>query len=154
MGDEKIKISGVKGDVVFGSGSGNIVGKNVKITGNVTLSNQQLSKIPTEYAKSLESFTQTINQELEKRKVPAEKAAPVQEAVKELAKEMEDVRSDQVTTIKTKHLNTKVSALIDAVVKILPKTAETLTAFTPLAPFSKLIGEGVEQLAKALQKEA
>lgn len=154
MGDEKIRISGVKGDVIFGSGSGNIVGKNVKITGNVTLSNQQLSKISNEYAKSLEAFTQALNQQLEKHKVPAEKAAPVQEAVKELAKEMEGVRSDQVTTIKSKQLNAKVSGVIDAVVKILPKATETLIAFTPLAPFSKLIGEGVEQLAKALQKEA
>lgn len=151
---KKSKSAGIKGDVVFGSGSGNIVGKNVKITGNVTLSNQQLSKIPGEYAKSLEGFTQTLNQQLEKHKVPAEKAAPVQEAVKELAKEMEGVRSDEVNTAKKRQLNARVTSVIDAVVKVLPKAAETLTAFTPLAPFSKLIGEGVEQLAKALQKEA
>lgn len=154
MGEEKIKISGVKGDVIFGSGSGNIIGKKVAITGNVTLSTQQLANIPNEYAKSLEEFTQAFNRKLQQEKVPADKAAPVQEAVKDLAKEMEDVRTDQVSTIKSKKLNTKVSAVIDAAIRILPKATETLATFTPLAPFSKLIGEGVEQLAKALQKEA
>ena len=36
---------------------------------------------------------------------------------------------------------------------VLPKTVETVSAFTPLAPFSKLIGEGVQQLVEAIQSE-
>jgi hypothetical protein len=39
------------------------------------------------------------------------------------------------------------------VVKVLPKTVETVSALTPLAPFSKLIGEGVQQLVEAIQRE-
>jgi len=40
----------------------------------------------------------------------------------------------------------------EGLMKILPKTAETIVAFTPLAPFSKLIGERVEEMVKAIQK--
>jgi uncharacterized membrane protein YgaE (UPF0421/DUF939 family) len=153
MGEEKIRISGIKGDVVVGTGTGNIVGKNVSITGNVTISNEQLSRMPNEYAKSLEAFVRSLNEQLKKHQVPPEKVEPAKQAIQELAKEVEDVRSDQVSTIKRKQLNTRVSTVIDNVVRILPKAAETIAAFTPLSPFSKLIGEGVEQLAKVIQKE-
>jgi hypothetical protein len=43
-----IHISGVGGDV-FGldvSGSGNIIGKNISISGTINVNNKQLSKIP------------------------------------------------------------------------------------------------------------
>ena len=90
MSDDKIKISRVRGDVIVGgSGTVNIVGKNVTITGNVTISNQQLAKVPDEFAKSLEAFTQSLNQLLEKHPVPREQVAPVQEKLQELTKEME-----------------------------------------------------------------
>jgi len=49
-------------------------------------------------------------------------------------------------------IKAKLAAVAEALMKILPKTAETIAAFTPLAPFSKLIGEGVEEMVKAIQK--
>lgn len=39
------------------------------------------------------------------------------------------------------------------VMTVLPKTTETVAAFTPLAPFSKLIGEATQRLIEAIQKE-
>ena len=36
--------------------------------------------------------------------------------------------------------------------KVLPEAAETAATFTPLAPFSKLIGKGVKQLVDAIAK--
>ncbi len=36
--------------------------------------------------------------------------------------------------------------------KVLPQAAETVVPFTPLAPFSKIIGKGVEQLVDELSK--
>jgi len=37
--------------------------------------------------------------------------------------------------------------------KVLPKTAETVAAFTPLAPFSRLIREATQSVIEAIQKE-
>jgi len=39
------------------------------------------------------------------------------------------------------------------VLPVLPKTAETVAMFTPLAPFSKIIGETVEKVVAGVQKE-
>ncbi len=151
MGEEKISISGVTGDVVIGSGTGNIVGKNVTISGTVTISNQQLAKVPSEYAKSLQDFVAGLNQLMEKHRVPPEQAGAVQEKVQELAKEAEGVRGDKIGMAKEDALRSKVSGLIDTVLKVLPKGVEAAASFTPLAPFSKLIGRGIEQMVKAMQ---
>jgi hypothetical protein len=36
------------------------------------------------------------------------------------------------------------------VLKVLPEAAETAAIFTPLAPFSKLIGKGTQQIVDAI----
>ena len=72
----------------------------------------------------------------------------------ELAKEVQDVKPDEkVNIIKQKTVNSKFSIFSAKVLKVLPKTAETIAGFTPLAPFSKIIGESVQDLVEALQKE-
>lgn len=48
--------------------------------------------------------------------------------------------------------STKFSIFAEKVLKILPKTAETVAAFTSLAPFSKLIGESIQQLVEFYTK--
>jgi hypothetical protein len=35
---------------------------------------------------------------------------------------------------------------------ILPQPVEVATTFTPLAPFSKVIGKGVQEIVDAMQK--
>jgi hypothetical protein len=60
---------------------------------------------------------------------------------------------EKVNTVKQKSLNSKFSIFAQKVLKILPKTAETIVAFTPLAPFSKIIGEEVQQLVQVIQKD-
>ena len=37
--------------------------------------------------------------------------------------------------------------------KVLPQAAETAATFTPLAPFNKIIGKGVEQVVEEISKK-
>ena len=72
--DDGIHIGNVGGNVigVGVKGSGNIIGENISI-GSVSLSDQQLRKIPQEYADSLKAFTDAINQQFKANNVPADK---------------------------------------------------------------------------------
>jgi hypothetical protein len=87
--------------------------------------------------------------------IPPERIKPIQDDLNDLTKEVEGIKpKDKVNIVKQKTLNTKFSIFAEKVLKVLPKTSETIATFTPLAPFSKLIGEGVEQLVQSIQKEA
>jgi hypothetical protein len=147
MENEKgIHIGNVGGDAIgIGvTGSGNIIGKNISIN------KQQLESMPKEYADSLEAFMEQIKN----YNIPPEQIKPIQDGLNDLTKEVEGVKPEEkVSTVKQKALNSKFSIFAEKVLKILPKTAETVAAFTPLAPFSKLIGEGVEQLVQTIQKD-
>ena len=153
---DEIHIGNVGGDVVgVGvSGSGSIIGKSIDISGTVSISNQQLQNMSNEYANSLKSFSESINQQLKANNVPPEKVKPIQDSINELVKEVEGVKPDQqVGVIKQSDLKSKLINVAKHVMTVLPKTAETVAAFTPLAPFSKLIGEATQHLVEAIQKE-
>jgi ABC-type multidrug transport system fused ATPase/permease subunit len=151
-----IHISGVGGDV-FGldvSGSGNVIGKNISVSGTINVNNEQLLKIPDEYAKALKDFSTSINEQITNHNIYQSQVAPLQESINELAKETEGIKPDQeVVVVKKTELKTKFVNVAKNVLKVLPKTAETVAAFTPLAPFSKLIGEATQSVIEAIQKE-
>jgi hypothetical protein len=141
-----IHIGNVGGDVigVGVTGSGNVIGTNI------TVNRQQLQNIPSEYSESLREFVKGLN----KFNIPPEQAKPIQDSLNDFTKEVEGMKPEEkVNTVKQKSLNSKFSIFAQKVLKILPKTAETITAFTPLAPFSKLIGEEVQQLVNIIQKD-
>jgi hypothetical protein len=151
-----IHISGVGGDV-FGldvSGSGNVIGKNISLSGTINVNNEQLSKIPDEYAKALKDFSASINKQITNHNIYQSQLVPLQESINELAKETEGIKPDQeVVVVKKTELKTKFVNVAKNVLKVLPKTAETVAAFTPLAPFSRLIGEATQSVIEAIQKE-
>ena len=151
-----INISGNTGDVigVNVSGTGNITGKNIT-TGNITIGAQDLAGVASEYATALEAFTKSLNALVQKYNVPAAQLEPVQAQLKELAKEVKEVKPDApVGPVKEANVKAKLANLADTVIKLLPKGAEVIAGFTPLAPFSKIIGQGVESLVKAVQGAA
>lgn len=144
--DRGIHIGNVGGDVIgIGvTGSGNVIGKNIVIN------KQQLENMPSEYAESLTKFIE----ELKKYNIPLEQAKPIQDTLNDFTNEVEGIKPEEkVSTVKQKNINSKFSIFAEKVLKALPKTVETVSAFTPLAPFSKLIGEGVQQLIQAIQSE-
>ena len=55
--------------------------------------------------------------------------------------------------VKKMTLGARFAQAAKSVLKLLPKTAETIAAFSPLAPFGKLIGQGVEGIVEAMVKE-
>jgi len=83
-----IHISGVGGDV-FGldvSGSGNIIGKNISVSGRINVNNEHLSKIPDEYAKALKDFSTSINEQITNHNIYQSQLATLQESINERAK--------------------------------------------------------------------
>jgi hypothetical protein len=99
---DEIHIGNTGGDVigVGVSGSGNIIGKSIDISGTVSISNQQLQSVPSEYANSLKSFSESINQQLKANNVSPEKVKPIQEGINELVKESQDIKPDQVLLLR------------------------------------------------------
>ena len=133
--DRGIHIDNVDGDVigVDVSGSGNVIGKGITISGTISINNQQLAKMPDEYAKALRDFSESINQQIKTHNIPQSLVVPVQESVDELIKETEGVKPNQEHGIlKKTELRIKFVNVAKNVLEILPKTAETVAAFTPL----------------------
>lgn len=150
-------IDNAHGTVIGGQvvGTGNITGQYAVGTGTINVENQLLSKLPTEYADSLKAFTVAINQQLKENNVPADKVQQVQNNVNEFSKDLEDVNPGQQLGIAKKtSLKMKLINIAKAALTILPKTLPAvLSAFIPLGPFSGLIGEDVQTLVQAIQKE-
>jgi hypothetical protein len=146
-----IHITGIGGDVigVDVSGSGNIIGKNITVSGTIRINDEQLAKIPDEYTKALKDFSDSLNQQITNHNIQQSQLSSIQESINEFVKETEGIKPDQEVDItkKTK-LKTKFVNVAKSVLKILPKTAETVAAFTPLAPFSRLIGEVTQSLVE------
>ena len=154
--DSGVHIGSVGGDVtgVGVRGSGNIIGKNISV-GSVSVGEQQLNRIPKEYAHNLKAFTNAINQQFNANNVPSEKVEEVQKKIDEFSKELEDVKPGQeLGVIKKTSLKSKLINIAKAALTILPKTLPVgLSAFTPLAPFGGLIVEDTQVLVQAIQKE-
>ena len=144
-------IGNVGGDVIGVGvrGSHNIIGKNISI------GPEQLQKIPREYADSLKAFTDALNQQFRANNVSLDNVAQVQKNVDDFSKELEGVKPGQDPgIIKKSNLKSKLINIARAALTMLPKTVPAvLSAFTPLQPFSQLIGEDTEILVKAVQKE-
>jgi hypothetical protein len=155
---DNISISNTEGDV-FGvgvSGPGNIIGKDIVVgNGTINVDVDTLSKIESnEYAESLKDFSQAVNNRLKGLQVKEEQVNSINQDVDDLAKEVQDIKPDQqkVDYIKKIAVESKTATLIQRVLSVLPQTAEVITTFTPLAPFSKLLGKGVKNIVEAIQK--
>jgi hypothetical protein len=154
-----VHIEKTAGDV-FGVGvssSGNIIGKNVVVgSGTINVSENQLQKIPDEYGRALKEFSENINQQLKGKQIPEEEVKAINNNMNELAKEVEGVKPGkeaEVDYVKQTQVETKTASLIQRVLNVLPEAAETAATFTPLAPFSKLIGKGTQQIVDAIERK-
>jgi hypothetical protein len=153
-----VNISNVGGDVIGTnvSGTSNIIGKDisVSISGTVSVNSQILNKLPQEYSNAFKEFTEKINEQIKKNNIKIQQVEPIKESINDLAKETETIRpNEEPSIIKQQSWKEKLFRVLKNVLPVLPKTAETIAAFTPLAPFSKIIGESVEKLVEGVQKE-
>jgi hypothetical protein len=76
------------------SGQGIVIGSDVQIGSiNIDSLNKELQNVPSEYQDSLKSFSDQLNRELEKYRVPKEKADQVQQSIITLGKENSSEKS-------------------------------------------------------------
>ena len=156
MSNSNINISGTQGDVigVGVSGSSHVVGKDVSFSGGIHLGSENLSHLPKELAESLRVFTVTATKEIQKQKISPEQIEPIQKEVTDLAKEVEHLPDpENVSFSKKATITAKLARVVKGLLKVLPSTAETITSFTPLAPFGNIIGQSIEEVVKAVRKE-
>jgi hypothetical protein len=152
---DNIHISGTQGDVIGAkvTGAGNIVGKDIVISGTINIGTLGLEKIPSEYSKALKDFSENINQQSISNKIAKQQVEPIESEIKEIAKDMENIKNvESVSPTERRILNGKFANVIEKVLKVLPKTAEIITTFTPLSPFSRIIGESIEKVVIEIQK--
>ena len=156
--NEGIHISGVQGDVIGTkvSGTGNIVGKDITVSGTINISNSQLDRIPSEYAKALREFSETLNRQFMENHVLPQEVEPIEKEINEFTINVEKIKAgvESISPAQKRILNGKFAGIVEKAVKVLPKAAEVAATFTPLSPFSKLIGESVEKIVSEIQKEA
>ena len=153
-----VNIRSVGGDVIGTNvtGTGNVIGKdiNVDISGTVSINNQILDRLPEEYSNAFKEFTERINEQIKRNSIIPQQVEPIRESINELAKETEAISpNEEPSILKQQSWKEKFFRVLKNVLPVLPKTAETISAFTPLAPFSKIIGESVEKLVEGVQKE-
>lgn len=151
----RIHISGTSGGEIVGvgiSGAGNVIGREVTVSGTIQVGAATLERVPDAYAAGLTAFTGNVNRELEAVQASPDEVAAVQEAVEELAAEAAELRPEEPVDWKRKRgLGTALRAVADGLLRVLPQTARTLAAMTPLAPFGALIGEGLEAIVAEVQ---
>jgi hypothetical protein len=124
---------------------------------SITINKAYLERMPAEYARSLETLTSKINEELEKQKLPHDKLLLLQESANDLAKELTDIRPQQMEKIpfeKRNAIGSKLIKLGRAMARTSPTTARTVIGMTPLSPISALVGEGFDKIVEhALEEE-
>jgi hypothetical protein len=157
--DSGVYISDMRGDVsgVISGGTGNIAGKYVVVgSGTINVSERELTQIQNNvYAQCLRDFSENINKQLKDRQIPDDQIKSINQSMSELAKEVEDIKpgkEQEIDYVKQINIEGKTASVIQKVYNVLPQTAETAAAFTPLAPFSKLIGKSVQEIVNAIQK--
>jgi len=152
-------ISGNQGDVigVGFSGSGNIIGKNIVVgSGTINANQTEIQNIPNEYAIAIKDFSDSINEQLKGRQIPEDKVKSINKDLTELGKEVKDVKpgeEDKVDVVKKLQVEVKTISLVQKILEVLPETAETVATFTPLAPFSKIIGKTIKNIIDTVSKK-
>ena len=149
-----VSFGDVSGGTIIGAGASGVIGQTVTVHSGVQVGEGTLREVPNEYAQSLKAFQEAINQQLQALAAPPAVVAPVQEAVQALAEEARAVQPDQPLGWKKKRgIGDALRRIAAGLLQVLPRTAETIAAMTPLAPFSKLIGEGLEKVVAEVRGE-
>jgi hypothetical protein len=121
---------------------------NVNMNSTVTVDPKYLEAMAKQYAESLLNFTSRLNIELQKENVQTQAVANIQTQINELAQETPKLAEKTVDDNRKSSIKEKLKAVIVAVAKASPKIAKTILTFTPLAPFSELVGETIESLVQ------
>lgn len=110
---------------------------------------------PSEYVQGVQAFAKNVDEQIKAVSAPPEAVKPLQEATGELAQEAAKIEPEQPVSVSRKMtIRARLYAVAEGLLRVVPRTAEAVAALTPLAPFSKLIGEGLEEVVKAVAGES
>ena len=154
--DSSIHISDITGDItgIGISGSNNVIEKNIQISDSFNIENNLLSNLPQTYADAFKNFNENISDQFKQNNISEEKSKEVNNTITELVKETQGLKPDQEPKLlKQQKWREKFFKVLENILPVLPKTAETIATFTPLAPFSKIIGNAIEKIVEEVQKE-
>jgi|SRR5687768_10545054 predicted nucleic acid-binding Zn-ribbon protein len=146
---EAISIQNRGGDVtgVGVSGTGHIIGKQI------TINQSTYNKLEPEFKNSLDDLLALINKHSEQ--LPENERKSINESIDGLAKATEGLKVGQVLQDQQKkdEIKSQQITLADKIVKYVPKVAESIASATPLAPFSKVVGEGAGYFAEWIKEK-
>ncbi len=148
MSGDNISFGNINRSVIGGkiTGTGNIVGENVVVN------NQKIEQLHPLLGESLKSFSESVENLIKVYAVPETEAREINRQIEDLAVEIKDVNTDEeLPYAKKSILKAKIAGIADSMFRVLPSAVETAASFTPLAPFSKVIGESVEGIVKAVR---
>jgi len=111
----------------------------------ITIDNRYIQNMPEDFASSLERFAAILTEQLNKESNPAIIGAPIQAKINELAKETTTLK-EGINDGKKKSIRDKLHSFAKVLVKASPRIARAVIPFTPLAPFTDLIGESFESI--------
>jgi hypothetical protein len=147
--DNSINIENTGGNVigVGVSGSGNIIGKDI------TINKGSYNKLEPEFKTSLNDLMVLMNRHGDQ--LSGEQRESIKDSLDGLAKATEGVRANQKVQDEEKRNEIRLQqiTLADKIVKYVPKVAESIVSATPLAPFSKVIGEGSGYFAEWIKEK-
>jgi uncharacterized protein YjbI with pentapeptide repeats len=99
------------------------------------------------YLDALKSFSEAINQQFKTYNISTDQVKQIEDSLKELVKEVEGIGDkEDLSTIKKVNIKTKIVLTMEQILRVLPKTPQTLNVFTSLEPFSKLIGKSLQEV--------
>jgi hypothetical protein len=159
MSKNKISIGDIKGTVmgvgVSGKGHSFVHNEDKSVT-TIKIKKKTLKNLPEEYASALSDFQKNLNREIEQERIAGEGAAELQQEVDALVEEAASVPATVLAETdhplpdeKKTGLRNRLRSIGAALKRHLPSAAEAAAAMTPLAPFSKIIGESVGDLLKS-----
>lgn len=97
---------------------------------------------------SLHDFVQKVEAEAQNERIPTAEVTTFKAKVNELEDETKDLNQG-LTEQKKRTIRERLKSVAVALVKISPKIARTIIGFTPLAPFSNLVGESFENMVNS-----
>ena len=97
---------------------------------------------------ALVDFILIVNKLFAEYNISHSDANNIQELLDDFVTEIAEIPGKKMNTFKREKVSTKVLALSEAVMKVLPHTERAIAAFIPLSPFGELIGKNIELTMK------
>jgi hypothetical protein len=130
------------------SGQGVFTGENTPDPPKLKVDFDKHEDLEIKHGVALVDFLQIVNKEFAEYNISHTDAEGIQELLDDFVNEIGEFPRKKLNTFKREKVSTKVMALAEAIMKILPHTEKAVAAFVPLAPFGELIGKNIELIMK------